>query len=222
MAERGAGFHIVIYSDVICPWCYVGKRRLEQALTSVEREVRVTWRPFQLNPAMPLEGMDRNAYLAAKFGNLETLGRMQEQLIAAGVGERISFAFEKIQRTPNTFAAHRLIWYAERWGRQDETVESLFHAYFVGGRDIGEIKTLVQVAGEAGLDPAEAESFLASDAGAADVKAEEAVGHSMGIRAVPHFVLDGRYAISGALPPDQFVAAFKHLEADHAARMAGR
>jgi predicted DsbA family dithiol-disulfide isomerase len=214
MTERSTGFRIDIYSDVICPWCYVGKRRLERALTVAGIEARVTWRPFQLNPTMPLDGMDRKVYLAAKFGSLETFGRMEEQLVAVGVGEGIPFAFDKIKRTPNTFLAHRLIWYAERQGRQDETVESLFHAYFIEGQDIGHVTTLVQVAGEAGIEPAEAESFLASDTGMADVKAEEATSHRMGIRAVPHFVLEGRYAISGAVRADKFVAALKTIEAE--------
>ncbi len=107
---------IDIYSDIVCPWCYVGKRRLERALTSVGGAVHVTWRPFQLNPTMPIGGMDRTTYLKAKFGSLEALGRMEEQLLAAGAEEGIPFAFEKIQRTPNTFAAHRLVWYAAQQG----------------------------------------------------------------------------------------------------------
>ncbi|HXV67946.1 MAG TPA: DsbA family oxidoreductase [Nitrospira sp.] len=211
-----------MYSDVVCPWCYVGKRRLERALTSVKREARVTWRPFQLNPTMPLDGMDRQAYLETKFGSLETFKRMEAQLIAAGVGERIPFAFGKILRAPNTFAAHRLIWYAKRQGRQDATVESLFHAYFVGGRDIGDAKTLGEVACEAGLEPAEAETFLTSDAGGAEVKTEEAAGHRMGIRAVPHFVLNGTYAISGAQPPEIFLSVFRRVEADRVEKATHR
>lgn len=212
---------IDVYSDVICPWCYVGKRRLERALTLAGIEACVTWRPFQLNPTMPLDGMDRKAYLEAKFGSLETFRRIEEQLTAAGTGEGIAFAFEKIKRTPNTFSAHRLIWHARRQGKQDQTVESLFRAYFVDGRDIGDVKTLVQLATQAGLDASGAASFLASDAGAADVGAEETAGRRIGIHAVPHFMLDGQYAISGALPPDEFVAAFREVEAEQAVRKAG-
>ena len=151
---------IDIYSDIVCPWCYVGKRRLERALTSVGSDVHVTWRPFQLNPTMPLDGMDRATYLKAKFGSLEAFGRMEEQLLAAGEEERIPFAFEKIQRTPNTFAAHRLVWYAEQQGKQDEMVEALFRGYFLEGKHIGDVKTLTHVAAEAGLDRTETESFL--------------------------------------------------------------
>ena len=109
---------IDIYSDIVCPWCYVGKRRLERALTSVGSDVHVVWRPFQLNPMMPSDGMDRTTYLKAKFGSLEAFGRMEEQLLAAGTEEQIPFALEKIQLTPNTFAAHRLVWHAAQQGNR--------------------------------------------------------------------------------------------------------
>jgi predicted DsbA family dithiol-disulfide isomerase len=203
---------IEIYSDIVCPWCYVGKRRIERALTSVGSDVHVTWRPFQLNPTMPLDGMDRSAYLKAKFGSLEAFGRMEEQLMAAGVNEQIPFAFEKIQRTPNTFAAHRLVWYAAQQGKQDEVVENLFGAYFLEGGNLGDVKTLTQVAVEAGLDRIETETFLASEKGVVEVKAEEAVGRRLGIRGVPYFVLNGSISISGAQPPDIFVSAIQQAE----------
>ncbi len=200
---------IDIYSDIVCPWCYVGKRRLERALTSVGGDIHVTWRPFQLNPTMPLGGMDRSTYLKAKFGSLEAFGHMEEQLLTAGTEERIPFAFEKIQRTPNTFAAHRLVWYAEQLGRQDSAVESLFQGYFTEGVDIGSMSVLGQLAGRAGLDVAAVESFLHSEDGTAEVKAEEAVGRRLGIRGVPYFVLNGSIAISGAQTSDIFVSAMK-------------
>jgi predicted DsbA family dithiol-disulfide isomerase len=207
MTDRG--LTIEIYSDIVCPWCYVGKRRLERALTSVGSDVEVTWRPFQLNPTMPLDGMDRMTYLKAKFGSLEAFGRMEEQLLAAGAVERIPFAFEKIQRTPNTFAAHRLVWYAAQQGKQDEMVETLFRAYFLEGKNIGDMKTLSYVAAEARLDRTEIEEFLASDKGVVEVKTEEAAGHKLGIRGVPYFVFNGRVSISGAHPPDIIVSAIR-------------
>ena len=221
MNEQGAGFHIDVYSDVVCPWCYIGKRRLEQALASVGGEIRVTWRPFQLNPTMPLDGVDRTTYLKAKFGSVEAFGQLEEQMVAAGVGEGIRFSFDKMQRTPNTFAAHRLIWHAERHGKQDAVVEALFRAYFVEAQDIGNVETLVRVAAQAGLERSATENVLASDEGVAEVKGEEAAGHKLGIRGVPHFVLNGAYAISGAQPPDRIVAALKKVETDHAKRKAG-
>jgi len=203
---------IDIYSDIVCPWCYVGKRRLERALTVVGGNRKVTWRPFQLNPTMPLVGMDRTTYLKAKFGSLEAFGRMEEQLLAAGAGERIPFAFEKIERTPNTFAAHRLVWYAAQHGKQDAVVETLFRAYFLEGKDVGELKTLTHVAAEAGLDRTETDAFLASDKGVGEVTEEEAVGRRLGIRGVPYFVLNGRVSIAGAQTPDIFVSAIRQIE----------
>ena len=203
---------IDIYSDIVCPWCYVGKRRLERALTSIGGDVHVTWHPFQLNPTMPLDGMNRKAYLEAKFGSLEAFGRMEEQLLAAGADEQIPFAFEKIQRTPNTFAAHRLVWYAEQLGRQGSAVESLFQGYFTEGVDIGSMSVLGQLAGRAGLDVAAVESFLHSENGTAEVKAEEAVGRRLGIRGVPYFVFNGSISISGAQLPDIFVSAIQQAE----------
>ena len=200
---------IDIYSDIVCPWCYVGKRRLERALTSGAGDILVTWRPFQLNPTMPSDGMDRKAYLEAKFGSLEAFVQMEEQLLAAGTGEQIPFAFEKIQRTPNTFAAHRLVWHAAQQGKQDEVVEALFRGYFLEGKDIGDAKALTQMAAEAGLSRTEIEEFLASDNGMVEVKAEEAVGHRLGIRGVPYFVFNGRISISGAQPPDIIVSAIR-------------
>ena len=203
---------IDIYSDIVCPWCYVGKRRLERALTSVGSDVYVVWRPFQLNPVMPSDGMDRTTYLKAKFGSLEAFGRMEEQLLAAGTEEQIPFALEKIQLTPNTFAAHRLVWHAAQQGKQDEVVEALFRSYFVEGENIGDLKTLAHAAVEAGLDRTGIEKFLASEKGVVEVKAEEAVGRRLGIRGVPYFVLNGRVAISGAQPPNVFVSAFQQAE----------
>ncbi len=206
---------IDIYSDIVCPWCYVGKRRFERALTSIDGDVHVTWRPFQLNPTMPLDGMDRTAYLKAKFGSLEVFGKMEEQLLTAGADEGVPFAFQKIQRTPNTFAAHRLVWYAGQRKKQDEVVETLFRAYFLEGKNIGDVKALAHVAVEAGLDRTETEEFLASDKGVTEVKMEEAVGRRLGISGVPYFVINGTVAISGAQPSDIFVSAIGQAGKQH-------
>jgi len=221
MKKGHAEIYIDVYSDIVCPWCYVGKRRLERALASVQSDVRVTWRPFQLNPAMPNDGIDRKTYLEAKFGSLEAFGRLEEQILAAGEGERIPFAFGKIQRAPNTFAAHRLIWHAEPQRKQDAMVEVLFRAYFVEGQDIGNVNTLVQMAAEAGLDQADTEAYLSSEKGVTEVKVEEAAGHRMGIRGVPYFLFNGTYGISGAQPPERIVAALKDVGADAVVRKAG-
>lgn len=208
MSEQDGALHIDIYSDVICPWCYVGKRRLERALRQVGEPVsaHVAWRPFQLNPTMPVGGMERTVYLKAKFGSLDTFKDMEQRLLEAGASEHIPFAFEKIARTPNTFTAHRLIWYAAQRGCQNEMVDQLFKGYFEEGADIGSIPTLVRLAAQAGFT---AEPFLRSDEGIAEVKAEEAAGHRLGIRGVPYFVLNQAQGISGAQPAGVLAAAME-------------
>jgi predicted DsbA family dithiol-disulfide isomerase len=215
---------IEIYSDVVCPWCFIGKRRLEQALETAgyADQAHIAWHPFQLNPRMPKSGTDRRVYLEAKFGGSEALRAMEERIAKAGEIDGIVFAFDRMARTPNTFDAHRAMWFAQQRGKQDELAEALFHAYFTEGRDIGDTQVLVEVAAETGLDGDEVRQFLASDEGIEEVRTEEAAGHRMGIRGVPHFVLNGRYAISGAQPPDVLVSALQKAEADRAERKVGR
>ena len=213
---------IDIYSDVICPWCYVGKRRLERALQVWDgAPVNVRWRPFQLNPTMPRNGMDRREYLDMKFGGPTAARTIYDQVSAAGAAEGIQFAFERMTRTPNTFTAHRLVWWAGRQGKQDEMVEMLFRRYFLEGGDIGHIDTLSQAAADAGFDRAIAATFLAGDEGVEEVKVEESTGHRLGIRGVPYFVINGTSALSGAQPPEQLVAAFRESAAGSAVGKAG-
>lgn len=210
MTEPDPKLHIDVYSDVVCPWCYVGKRRLERALKEWRDDVPVEmkWRPFQLNPTMPKDGMDRTIYLETKFGSLDVFNEMEQRLLEAGRAEQIPFAFEKIARTPNTFLAHRLIWYAGQQGCQDAVVESLFKGYFEEGSDIGSKSILVELADRVGLG---ADDFLTSEEGTAEVKAEESMGHKLGIRGVPYFVIDQNYGISGAQPVEVFVAAMEKV-----------
>jgi predicted DsbA family dithiol-disulfide isomerase len=216
--------HIEIYSDIVCPWCFIGKRRLEQALETAGYADRahIAWRPFQLNPTMPKSGMDRRVYLDSKFGGADSRRAIEERVAKAGKADGIVFAFDRIERTPNTFEAHRLNWFAQQQGKQDDLAEALFHAYFTDGRDIGNGQTLVEVAAEAGFDRDEVRQFLASDRGVEEVRAEEAMGHRLGIRGVPYFLLNGTYAISGAQPPDIFVSALQRAEVDRAERKVGR
>ena len=216
--------HMEIYSDIVCPWCFIGKRRLEQAIETAgyANRAHVTWRPFQLNPTMPKSGMDRRAYLDAKFGGAEARRAMEERVAKAGEADGIVFAFDRIERTPNTFEAHRLMWFAQQHRKQDDLAEALFHAYFSEGRDIGDGQTLIDIAAEIGLDRDEARQFLASDQGVEEVRAEEAAGHRLGIRGVPYFVLNGTYAISGAQPLDSFVSALQKAEVDRTERKVGR
>ena len=204
---------IEVYSDVVCPWCFVGRRRLEKAVQLLDgrHEVRVTWKPYQLNPWMPPEGMERAEYRRMKFGSAERSSGMDARLVEAGRGEGIELAFERITRTPNTLAAHRLIWLAERHGRQIEVVDALFQAYFTDGKDIGDLAQLADLAGTAGLDADEVRRFLATDEGLAEVEAEEQAGRSLGIDGVPFFLLAGKYGVSGAQPAEVLVDVIERV-----------
>ncbi|HSS29799.1 MAG TPA: DsbA family oxidoreductase [Nitrospiraceae bacterium] len=221
---KESGMRVEIYSDMVCPWCFIGKRRWEHAMETAgyANHVQVTWRPFQLNPTMPKSGMDRRTYIEAKFGGAEGRREIEERLAKAGVADGIMFAFDRIARTPNTFEAHRLMWFSQQHKKQDDLAEGLFHAYFSEGRDIGEGQTLVDIAAEIGLDRDTTRQFLASDQGVEVVREEEATGHGLGIRGVPYFVLNGTYAISGAQSPDIFVSALQKVEADCTDGKAGR
>ncbi|HSA60814.1 MAG TPA: DsbA family oxidoreductase [Nitrospiraceae bacterium] len=207
------GLTIEIYSDVVCPWCYIGKRRLERALDQHESaaQARIIWRPFQLNPTMPKAGMDRRVYLEAKFGGPAAMKSIQDRVAAVGTSVGIDFAFDRIARTPNTFDAHRLIWLAQREGRQDEAVEELFHGYFVEGLELATHEGLLLIAERAGLSREKTLAFLQSNEGIVEVQGEEARGHRLGIRGVPYFVFNGSTTISGAQPVETFVSTIGQL-----------
>jgi predicted DsbA family dithiol-disulfide isomerase len=207
------GVHVDVVSDVICPWCFVGKRRLEKALRTLPAhvETEVVWHPFELNPEMPREGIDRRAYREAKFGSLEASRAGDARLAAAGGTEGIVFAFDRILRTPNTFDAHRLIWLAQRESLQDPIVEALFRRYFLEGADIGARETLVDVAVASGLNRERVDGFLDSDEGVAVVRQAEAEARTLGIHGVPHFIINGKYAISGAQSAEILAAAFDRV-----------
>jgi predicted DsbA family dithiol-disulfide isomerase len=192
-----------IVSDVICPWCYIGKRRFERALETVgsRHRVAVTWRPFQLNPDMPADGMERAAYLEAKFGGPERSREIYARIEAAGAGEHIAFAFDRIARTPNTVQAHRLIRLGQRLDRQDEVVDALFRGYFTEGANIGDIETLVGLAERAGVAPDAAERYLVGDEDREQVLGEDDAARRMGIHGVPCFILEQQHALSGAQEP---------------------
>jgi predicted DsbA family dithiol-disulfide isomerase len=200
---------IDIISDVVCPWCFIGKRRLEKALSlRPEVEPEIVWRPFQLNPDMPEEGMARADYMAAKFGDRAHSRRIHQTIADAGASVGIAFAFDRILRSPNTLKAHRLIRHATRRGLGHATVTRLFESYFLEGRDIGDIETLATIAGEAGLDATAAAAYLASDAERDDVVSEDRNARRLGVNAVPCYIFDGQYAISGAQEPEFFFPVF--------------
>lgn len=204
---------IDIVSDVVCPWCYIGKRRLERALAARGRgDVEIVWRAFQLNPDMPREGMDRARYLAVKFGSAAQAQRIYDEIAETGAAEGIAFAFSRIARTPNTLDAHRLIRLAAAEGRQDAVVEALFRAYFLDGVDIGAQESLIAIAEEAGIAREVAEPFLAGEDGLDAVRREDLGARRLGITGVPCFIVDGRYAISGAQAPEVFLRVFETVE----------
>ena len=164
MEAEPSEMNIEVVSDVVCPWCYVGKRRLEAALAqSNDAAVAVRWRPFQLDPTIPSEGLDRRAYMRAKFRDDARLAEVHARLRAVGAEVGIDFDFEAISRSPNTLDAHRLIRWAAASGVQDEVVERLFSAYFEHGRDIGDRSVLAEIAGECGMDAEAVERRFAGD-----------------------------------------------------------
>jgi predicted DsbA family dithiol-disulfide isomerase len=191
---------VEVASDVVCPWCYIGKRRLEKALGLVRSEIdpEIRWLPFQLNPDMPKEGMPRAEYRKAKFGSLERSRALDARVIAEGKSEGIDFAFERIERTPNTLAAHRLIALAEN---QNAVVDALFKAYFEEAKDIGDPEVLADIAAKCGVRgwPGQA----------GDVSALEEGVRELGISAVPTFIFDRKLGVSGAYPPESLAAAMR-------------
>lgn len=202
---------IEVVSDVICPWCFIGKRRLEKALALLDNpsDVQVVWRPFQLNPRMPPEGMERRAYRTAKFGSWERSLALDAQVAEAGRGEGIVFAFDRMQRTPNTLDAHRLLWLAGNLGVQGGVAESLFRGYFTTGADLNDRPTLIALAAEGGVPAAEAGRLLAGDEGRAEGQAEEARYMALGVSGVPSYFLDGTPAFSGAVEPRMLADAIR-------------
>jgi predicted DsbA family dithiol-disulfide isomerase len=210
--DQSAPLRIDVVSDVVCPWCYIGKRRLERALEKAGLEgVEIGWRPFQLNPDMPDEGMERRAYLKMKFGGDGSGGAMYEAIKAAGSEERIPFDFSGIEQQPNTVKAHRLIHYGGEQGRQDAVIEALFTAYFTAGQNIGETDVLVAVAVEAGLDADATRAYLDSETDVDRIRAEDKVAREMGIQGVPCFIINRRYAVSGAQDPSVFLEVFEKI-----------
>ena len=196
---------IEIASDVICPWCYIGKRRLEKALQSLagEVEVRLEWLPFQLNPDMPAGGIARADYRRAKFGSVEK-GRMLDARVAQeGAGEGIAFAFDRMQRTPNTVAAHRLIDLAQKQGKGNAVVDALFRAYFEEAKDIGDETVLNAIAEREGVVGRADEKILE------EVKEKEERVRDLGISGVPTFIFNRESGISGAYPPEQLAQAIR-------------
>ncbi|WP_405115081.1 DsbA family oxidoreductase [Micromonospora sp. NBC_01405] len=202
---------IEIYADVACPWCYIGKRRLEQALESYDGEVTVRYRPFQLDPSPVPTPQPLVSGLAAKFGSRERVEQMFTHVtgVAADAGLRLDFDRAV---AANTFDAHRLVWYASRQGLAAETVDALYRAHFTDGVDVGSRVALARLAGGVGLDEAEVRAFLDSGEGSSEVTAELAAARELGVTSVPTFVLAGKYAVTGAQEPQTLLAALTEVE----------
>ena len=200
---------IEVVSDVICPWCYIGKRRLGKAIAALEGEVsaEIRWLPFQLNPGMPPEGMPRAAYRAAKFGSVERARELDARVAREGESEGIGFAFDAIERTPNTVAAHALVGLAQEQGRGDAVLDALFRAYFEEAQDIGDTETLAALAQRCQV------SGWPRQGAATDVVALEQQMRGLGISAVPTFIFDRKFAVSGAHPPETLAAAIRETAA---------
>ncbi|WMS42170.1 DsbA family oxidoreductase [Acuticoccus sp. MNP-M23] len=203
---------IDVISDVMCPWCFIGKRRLEKALEAAhDVPVKVEWHPYQLDPTIPPGGKDRRQYLEDKFGSAERIAEIYGRISAAGADEAIPFAFDRIEVSPNTLDAHRLIRWAGIEGLQDAVVERLFALYFVEGANLTDYAVLVDAAKAAGMDGEVVARLLATDADLAETEAEIVHAQAIGVQGVPCFILDGKYAVSGAQPADVLEGAIRQV-----------
>lgn len=203
-----------ILSDPICPWCYIGRAHLDRALEAhPNHPFEIEWHPFQLNPDMPLAGMDRRAYLEGKFGGRAEAVQAYAPVAGAAQAAGLTLNLEGITRTPNTTDAHRVIHWAGLEGRQSAVVAALFRAYFRDGRDIGDKSTLAAIAGEAGMDAGMVARLLDTDADAEDIKARDAHARQRGVSGVPCFIIGNEYAVSGAQLPQVWAEVIADLAA---------
>jgi len=199
---------IDVVSDIVCPWCYIGKRRLERALAMrPDVPVEVRWRPFFLNPWVPREGIGRDQYLETKFGSVEAYKSIAKRVEAAAAQEGLVYALDKIARQPNTIDAHRLIRWAHERGDPAKMKQRLMELYFRDGADLTDREVLVQAAREAGLDPDEVRRDLASERDVAEVEAEAARANQAGINGVPYFIFGNKLGVSGAQSPEILASA---------------
>ncbi|HEY9080881.1 DsbA family oxidoreductase [Magnetovibrio sp.] len=194
---------IDVFFDPICPWCFIGKRRLQRALgLRASISATLTWRPFMLNPEMPPAGMERHAYLLNKFGTESRVRRLLGALEATGQSEEIAFQFDRIHHTPNTVNAHRLVHYADEFGLAESVVERLYQAYFLEGRDTGDLDELSAIGRSVSLESSALDAYLDSSTDVSWVREQNALAHRMGVNGVPCFLVDGQLALQGAQPPE--------------------
>ena len=215
-------FQIDVISDVVCPWCFIGKRNLERALETwrekhPDETPVVRWHPFQLNPQLPDSGVPRKQYLENKFGGPERAKEIYARVSAAGKRAGINFAFEGIQVQPNTVDAHRLMHYAGEHNRQDEMAEVIFRRYFVEGADLSDKETLADIAQQAGINRNEAAAYLATDADRELIADQDRRARAIGVEGVPFFIFNQRLSLSGAQPPEVIVEAMEKAREELAA-----
>lgn len=211
----GKGIAVDVVSDVMCPWCYIGKRRLERAIAAMAgTTVDVRWRPFQLDPSIPPGGIAREEYLTKKFGSSEKVKEIQGPVIAAGALEGIEFRFDLIRRSPNTLDAHRLLRWSYAEGVQGMVAERLFHLYFIEGADVGDKEVLLSAARDCGMKDDMVGQQLATGAERDQVEEEIAQAARMGVTGVPTFVIGGRYAVVGAQDARYIAGAIARVRAD--------
>jgi predicted DsbA family dithiol-disulfide isomerase len=205
-----------IVSDAICPWCYIGKRQLERALPILAQEglrFSVHWNPFQLNPDMPREGVDRRAYRTAKFGSWARSQELDSRVTDAAASVGLTFRLDRLERTPNTLDAHRLVWLAGEQGVQNAVMEAVFHAYFTDGGDLGDHEVLAHCAAAGGMDRDAVRRFLAGKELELEVSDADRTAREAGVNGVPSFFLDGYGLFSGALPAEQIATALSRAYA---------
>lgn len=210
-----SGMRIEIVSDVVCPWCFIGKRRLEKAMAQRPHiDFEIGWRPFQLNPDMPKEGADRKSYLEAKFGGPARAKEIYARVAGEGAKEGIAFDFDGIKRTPNTLAAHSVLHWALGAGVQHELVERLFRLYFLEGQDIGDHQVLADAAEAEGLDGALIKSLLDEEQDADLIRSEDQMARELGITGVPFFIFERRYGVPGAQDPEALLQVIDKLASE--------
>jgi predicted DsbA family dithiol-disulfide isomerase len=214
MSEQ-ASLSVDVVSDVVCPWCFLGQKRLAIAIEAAGIETHVRWRPFQLDPTIPPEGKDRKAYMQAKFGDGERLGHVHANLVSLGAVEGISFDFDAIKVSPNTLDAHRVIRWAGTAGEavQNRLVESLFSRYFERGENTGDHGVLIETARQAGMDASVVATLLPTNADVDAVRTEIATAQRMGITGVPCFLIEGKYAVMGAQDSSTLADALRQIAA---------
>lgn len=206
---------IEVVSDVVCPWCYIGKRRMERAIEHLREayDFDIHFSPFELNPDMPPEGRDQKAYLAQKFGGEERYQQVTDHVTEIARAEGLSFHYEKQSTSPNTRMAHRIIWYARQVGKQAVVKEAFLKAYFENGVDLSKKENMVAVAVTAGLSKERIESLLNTDEGEAEVEMAERISQQRGISGVPFYIINNQYGLSGAQPSETFEKVIRDIAA---------